>query len=120
MTNEQEAIAKIMRLDGKSVNQVAAHLGVPEKDVQELYWRKKYKKSIIGFQNSRYIRLDRWMREHGMSRTMFAQKSGIHISTLASIMNDEVDFSKSSIDKILKTTGLTYEEAFQRSDEWQK
>ena len=112
MTKEQEAIAKILRLDGKSISEVAAHLKVQEKDVEPVFYRKKYTKSLIGFETTKYFRLDQWMKERGMTRVMFADKSGVNYSTLCKIMSDSVDISKSHIDKILKFTGLTYEEAF--------
>jgi len=112
VNDKQEIQVQLLRLDGKTVMEAAKITGLPEEEIEDIYYRKKHKKSIIGFENTKYLRLDRWMREHGMTRTKFAEKCGIHQSTLASIMNDEVDFGKRSIDKILKTTGLTYEEAF--------
>ena len=120
MNQEQEVRARILRLSGKNPHEAAKILGVPEEDVERVYYGKRRYNSIVGYERTVYFRLDRWMRENNMTRTMFAQKSGIHISTLTSIMRDDVDFSKRSIDKILKLTGLTYEEAFQRNDEWHK
>ena len=112
LTKEQEVLARMRRLDGKSIAEVAAYLGVPEEDVAPVFSMKKYTQSIIGFETTKFIRLDQWMRHNGMTRVMFADKSGINYSTLCNIMNGSVDASKKHIDKILKFTGLTYEEAF--------
>ena len=91
---------------------MAEYLGVPEKDVAPVFSMKKYTLSVIGFETTKFIRLDQWMRQNGMTRVMFADKSGVNYSTLCNIMNGSVDASKKHIDKILKFTGLTYEEAF--------
>lgn len=112
LTKEQEVLARMMRLDGKSVKQVAERLKVDEDDVSHVYCVKKYTRSLVGFDSPKYYGLDRWMRHHGMTRVMVADKSGITYSTLCNIMNGDVDVSKKYIDKLLKFTGLTYEEAF--------
>ena len=112
MTKNQEIRAHLLRLDGKNVMEIAKILGVPEDEVASISNQKRYKQSVAGSENAKYINLDRWMREHGITRAMFADKSGINYSTLNMIIGGKTDFSKSSIDKILKATGLTYEEAF--------
>ncbi|MBR4934481.1 MAG: helix-turn-helix transcriptional regulator [Anaerotignum sp.] len=112
ITKEQEILVRMMRLDGKSVRDVAEVLKLSEDDVSHVYCAKRYKRSMIGFDTTRHYGLDRWMRHHGMTRVMVADKSGITYSTLCNIMNGDVDVSKKHIDKLLKFTGLTYEEAF--------
>lgn len=112
MTKEQEAKASILRLDGKTPKEAAKILGVPERDVESVYYKKRYKRSLVGFEATKYVGLDQWLRYHGLTRTQFADKCGIHPSTMTAIMLGSHDFSKSYIDKILKATGLTYEEAF--------
>lgn len=117
MNKEQEAKAMILRLDGKTPKEAAHILGVPEREVESLYYKKRYKRSIVGFEATKYIGLDQWMRYHGLTRTQFADKCGIHPSTMTAIMLDNHDFGKSYIDKILKATGMTYEEAFKEEVE---
>ena len=112
MTKEQEVLARMMRLDGKSAKEVAEHLNLPEEDVSHVFSVKKYKRALIGFETTKYHNLDRWMRHHCMTRAMVAKKAGISYSTLCNIMKGDVDVSKKYIDKLLKFTGLTYEEAF--------
>lgn len=112
MTKEQEILARMRRLDGKSISEVSERLGIPEEEVATVYSMVRYKKSIIGSERTKYIRLDQWMRQNGVTRTMFANKVGIHYATLCNIMDNDVDVCKRHIDKILKYTGLTYEEAF--------
>ena len=117
MTDQQEVMARMLRLDGKSSAEVAERLGVPESEVMSVYCKRKYNRSIVGSETTKYVNLDRWMRTHGMSRVMFADKCGIHPSTLNMILLDATDFGKSSIDKILRATGLTYEVAFAEGGE---
>ena len=120
MTNEQEVLSRILRIDGKSISEVAECLGIPESELEPIFSRRKYTKSIIGFETTKYLHLDRWMRQRGITRVMFAEKSGINYSTLCNIMSDSVDISKRNIDKILKFTGLTYEEAFWKGENYGK
>lgn len=116
MTKNQEIRAQLLRLDGKNVMEIAQILGVPEDEVANISNQKRYKQSVVGSENAKFINLDRWMRENGITRSMFADKSGINYSTLNMIIAGKTDFGKSSIDKILKTTGLTYEEAFKEAE----
>ena len=72
LTKEQEVLARMRRLDGKSIAEVAEYLGVPEEDVAPVFSMKKYTLSVIGFETTKFIRLDQWMRQNGMTRVMFA------------------------------------------------
>lgn len=49
----------------------------------------------------------------GMSIRGFAEKCGIAPSTMCRFLNGKTDIQKKNIDKILKVTGLTYEECFE-------
>lgn len=48
-----------------------------------------------------------------MSIREFADKCGISPSTMSRFLNGNTDIRKKNIDKILKVTGLTYEECFE-------
>lgn len=118
MRKDLEVRVQLLRLDGKTVAEASKITGLPKEEVEGIYYQKKYyQRTIVGSEKTKYQRLDKWIREHGLTRTMFADRCGISVSTMHKILNDEVDFTKQNIDKILKATGLTYEEVFSKGVE---
>lgn len=61
----------------------------------------------------KYISLENYMISQGISLREFADRCGIAPSTMSRFLNGKTDIQKSNIDKILKVTGLTYEECFE-------
>ena len=60
----------------------------------------------------KYPRIEKYIGIEGMSLREFSEKSGIAASTMSRFLNGKTDIQKRNIDKILKATGLTYEECF--------
>lgn len=60
-----------------------------------------------------YWRIKKHIRDNGMSIREFSNKCGIAPSTMSRFLNGKTDIQKRNIDKILKVTGLTYEECFE-------
>ena len=63
-----------------------------------------------------YPALDRWMKDNRLSIAAFARIVGIPAQTLRSNLVGEHTIVKTTIDKILAATGLTYEEAFREEE----
>lgn len=70
----------------------------------------------------KYWRIEKYIGVEGMSIREFADKCGIAPSTMSRFLNGKTDIQKSNIDKILKVTGLTYEECFsqEKKVEWKE
>ena len=111
MTENQKLREELLRIDGKNTREIAAILGIPEEEV-ELNKPRRYKKSIIGVEASVFPELDAYMHFHRMTRMEFSERCGISYSTMLDILIGDFPPSKKNIDKILATTGLTYEVAF--------
>ena len=60
----------------------------------------------------KYPRIEDYIGIEGMSLREFADKCGIAASTMSRFLNRKTDIQKRNIDKILKVTGLSYEECF--------
>lgn len=70
-----------------------------------------------------YPRLEEWRQENRMTQEMFAQACGLSRPALRCVLCTSGGAaqhvngpSKTTIDKILRRTGLTYEEAFKSAD----
>ena len=68
---------------------------------------KGYRKSEI-----RYKNIENWIYENELSTKKLADKAGLTPVALYYILIGKNNPNKKSIDRILKATGLTYEEAF--------
>lgn len=60
----------------------------------------------------KYIGIEKYIEVEGISLREFARKCNIPVSTISRFVNGKTDIKKSNIDKILKVTGMTYEECF--------
>lgn len=60
----------------------------------------------------KYISIETYMRTQGISLREFANRCGIAPSTMSRFLSGKTDIQKSNIDKILKETGMGYEECF--------
>lgn len=61
----------------------------------------------------KYWRIERYIGVEGMSIWEFANKCNVAPSTMSRFLNGKTDIQKKNIDKILKVTGMTYEECFE-------
>jgi transcriptional regulator with XRE-family HTH domain len=59
-----------------------------------------------------YISIENYMRTQGISLREFSNRCGIAPSTMSRFLSGKTDIQKSNIDKILKVTGMSYEECF--------
>lgn len=71
----------------------------------------------IGENMGKYISLENYMRTQGISLREFANRCGIAPSTMSRFLSGKTDIQKSNIDKILKVTGMSYEECFKEVSE---
>lgn len=60
----------------------------------------------------KYPVIEKYMLDHNLSLREFARRCGIPSSTMCRLLNGETEPVKSTIDKILTVTGLSYEECF--------
>ena len=61
----------------------------------------------------KYKAIEKWLHENCLTTRRFSELSGINYVSLYYILTGRNDPNKKSIDRILKATGLTYEQAFE-------
>ena len=60
----------------------------------------------------KFPKIEKYISENNISLRDFSKRCDIPVSTMSRIVNGKVDVQKSNIDKILKATGMSYEECF--------
>ena len=60
----------------------------------------------------KYPVIESYMIKHNFSLREFARRCGIPSSTMCRLLKGDTEPPKSTIDKILSVTGLSYEECF--------
>lgn len=68
-----------------------------------------------GEESMKYPTLEIYMLKHEISLRQFADRCGIPPSTMCRLLNGQTDPTKTTIDKILIETGMTYEQCFRES-----
>lgn len=64
----------------------------------------------------KYPALEGYMIDHNLSLRAFSRKCGICDTGLCRFLRGESGINKITIDKILRATGMTYEECFREGD----
>lgn len=111
LTPEQIAEIQKKYADGMTQKALAAEYGVSQALIQKRCggpYRSYNKDYII------YKGLREYMAKNAISARKFADMCGIKYVTIYYILTGRNEPRKGSIDKILKCTGLTYEEAFKK------
>lgn len=94
---------------GMTQRALAAEYGVSQALIQKRCggpYRSYKSKKIV------YSGLENWMQENAISIRKMTELSGMNYVALYYILIGKNDPNKKSIDRILKATGLTYEQAF--------
>lgn len=116
MSTREEKIA--LRDKGLTYKQIAACLGISYQAVsQSLATYEPRRFHHITEKQCVYPGVRRWMNENKVTFAEFIRRHGktLHeqnYATLKSVLNGSTDPRKSTIDKILCITGMSYEEAF--------
>lgn len=64
----------------------------------------------------KYPAIEKYMKDHNSSLREFARRCGIPSSTMCRLLKGDTEPYKSTIDKILAETGLSYEECFREGE----
>lgn len=104
-----------MQLDGKTVPEISQELRIPEYviyNITDSEWseNKGAKKCI-------YPRIRSFMAENRISVHKFSKIMGVNGTALYHALSGMTYPKKNLIDKILETTGMSYEKAFSMEEE---
>lgn len=120
LTIDQKVEMYRMRLEGKTYQAIADRFGTSRQYVHQLFGQK-YKPEPYRNVNVQYIGLRKWMNELNYSVAKLARESGCtdnhNYVTLVSYLQGSPHMDIDSIRKILRFTGLTFEEAFGEAEQ---
>ena len=112
VTNREKAEAYFMRLEGASLQEIGKRFGVSVLEADQML--PGHKRSFKGLKKCIYPAIQEFMVENRMSYNSMAALCDCTGTGLHSALTGKTSPTKFTIDKILETTGMTYEEAFHR------
>lgn len=113
MTIDQRVEAYRMRLEGKTFEEIGEHFGVSRQHIQQtLFFCKGPRGLDRSVKSCVYPNIARWMMENRIGISKFSERCGMNQATLRLVLSVRGNPRKGTIDKILRITGLSYEEAF--------
>lgn len=111
MATRADIMRKLHDEDGMSYERIGQLYGISRQRVHQILTAPpKDHFHPMAVQKVRYVGLREWMLENRITLSKLDELCGT--SRLASSVNLGCNFRKSTIDAILKVTGLTYEECF--------
>ena len=116
MTINEKVEAYKMRVEGHSFKEIGDRFGVSRQYICQILPVPEKNRIEMSANSCAYKNISKWMLEHGCSYSKLARLCGIPSNTLNLFLTGKGDSRKSTIDKILYVTGMTYEEAFQKAD----
>lgn len=120
ITIDQKVEMYRMRLEGKSYQDIADRFGVSRQYVYRLIGQQ-CKSEPYRNVNVRYTGLRKWMNESNYSVANLARESGCTDNhsyvTITSYLQGSPRMDIDSIRKILRFTGMTFEEAFGEAEQ---
>lgn len=112
-----------LREQGLTYRQIADRLGISTQAVaQVLSKRQPSRFRLVAEEGCVYVGIRNWMNENKVGFTELVRRCGLQTAggtypRWRSYLTGQCDPPKRTIDKILRVTGLTYEEAFGRVDD---
>lgn len=113
MTKEEKTLAYSMRLDGATIRSIADKFGVSPEYIRKIVDGALHGRSYVGHVNSCiYPNIRKWMVDNKLTYNGFSSLLSMDQNTIRKFLVGKGGAYKSTIDKILETTGMTYEVAF--------
>ena len=114
LTKEEKLEAFAMLLDGHTLQTVGERFGISKQGVQQMLTVTNIRIDMAA-QSCVYPNISMWMAQNGYGYMSIAKMCDISQQTVQRALSKGSDCKKSFIDKILKVTGMTYEEAFDQT-----
>lgn len=112
MTNEEKKKAYCMLIDGATYQEVGDEIGISKQAIHQQFSGLLKGRSFSGTRKNKYKNIEKFMIENNINRKNFAECTGLNYQNFCKILRAETEPTKQTIDKILKFTGMTYEQAF--------
>lgn len=116
MTREQKEEVKRLREAGMSYQAVGERFGVSKQRIHQIVTRPSRRRKLPKTDGIKYPKIKQYLEENNVKVTDLATACGVTNATMWGNMRG-CGMRKSTIDAILKVTGLTYEEAFSEEED---
>ena len=113
MTKEQKMQAYKMLLDGCTAEEVGNKFGITRQRVCQLFPIKKLRKEMAS-ESCIFPNISKWMEQNDYGYTDIAKMCDFQVHKIQYSLKNDANITKLLIDRLLKITGMTYEEAFYR------
>lgn len=121
MTIDQKVEMFRLRLEGNTLQEIADRFCITRERVRQiLLSTESLRIRTPELPDCVYPNLAKWLNENRYSCSSFAKKVGVCPGTVYKTLRGNDGLRKETIDKILKETGMSYEQAFylpEREDE---
>lgn len=107
---------------GMTMEQIGEKFGITRQRVFQLIGgNKKRRSAVVTPEKCIYIGLRKWMNKNDvsvteMTRKMYGNSTPVNYHHVREMLAGKLNMRKLDIDKIIKITGLTYEELFEESE----
>lgn len=113
MTIDQKVEMFRLRLEGNTLQEIADRFGITRERVRQILLSAEPRCSRIPeLPNCIYPNLAKWLRDNRCSYSGFARKVGVKPSAIYNGLRGKTGIRKETIDKILRETKMSYEQAF--------
>lgn len=118
MSDDDRKKALEMRMEGKSLQEIADHFGVTPPLISALSHKAGLRcRSVYKSAKVIYPSIAQYLKTNCISVCSFADLCGVSSRMMYTFLSGQVCASKYTIDQILRVTGMTYEEAFSECEE---
>mgnify|MGYP002589053929 FL=1 len=112
MTIDEKVEAYRMYLEGASCDEIGKHLGVSRQCIRQHLPEPKISRIEMSANSCVYKGVSKWMLENKISCSKLARYSGVSVACLYRFLTGKGTANKTTIDKLLNVTKMSYEEAF--------
>lgn len=113
MTKEEKILAYSMRADGDTLQSIADWFGVSREYIRKIVGGAHTGRSYVSHTiDCIYPNIRKWMVDNGLNYNSFSSLLSMNQNSTQRFLVGEGGAYKSTIDKILEVTGMTYEVAF--------
>ena len=112
MTIDEKVEAYRMRLEGASFSEIGNHFGVSKQCIQQILPVPEKSRVEMSANSCVYKGISKWMLENGISYSKLARYSGVSTACIFKFLTGKGSANKTTIDKILDATQMSYEAAF--------
>lgn len=117
MTKDQVKDMFSMRIDGYTLKEIGEKYGISRERVRQLLSNAAGGRNRIIRKNYVYSNIENWMYENDINQEDIAKECGCCQNNVSAILTGKYKPSFDFVSAVLRMSGMTFEEAFQRRED---